>query len=136
MPTASTSQLLGNYESFEPFTSNIYTRRTLAGEFIVVNKHLINDLSGDRCLVNECKNRVINDNGSIQNLSIPKVIKDNYLTSYEIKQKYILDGCIARGAYIDQTQSMNLYFIQPDSKKLTSAQFYAWEKGLKQDYII
>lgn len=131
MPTASTSQLLGNYESFEPFTSNIYTRRTLAGEFIVVNKHLINDLSEIGVWSTSVKNRVINDNGSIQNLSIPKVIKDNYLTSYEIKQKYILDGCIARGAYIDQTQSMNLYFIQPDSKKLTSAQFYAWEKGLK-----
>lgn len=131
MPTASTSQLLGNYESFEAFTSNLYTRRTLAGEFIVVNKHLINDLNEIGEWSEITKQQIIEDNGSITNLPIPNIIKKIYLTSYEMKQKYILDGCIARGAYIDQTQSMNLYFAQPDSRKLTSAQFYAWENGLK-----
>ena len=131
MPTASTSQLLGNYESFEPFTSNIYTRRTYAGEFIVVNKHLINDLSQINLWDDEMKQNIIIDNGSIQNQKIPDIIKKVYLTAYEMKQKYIMDGCIARGPYIDQTQSMNLYFQQPDSTKLTSSQFYAWEKGLK-----
>ena len=131
MPTASTSQLLGNFESFEAFTSNMYTRRTLAGEFIVVNKHLINDLTEIGEWNEKAKNNVIVNNGSVQGLKIPKIIKDNYLTAYEIKQKYIIDGCVARGAYIDQTQSMNLYFPQPDSRKLTSSQFYAWEKGLK-----
>lgn len=131
MPTASTSQLLGNFESFEAFTSNMYTRRTLAGEFIVVNKHLINDLTEIGEWNENAKNNVIVNNGSVQGLKIPKIIKDNYLTAYEIKQKYIIDGCVARGAYIDQTQSMNLYFAQPDSRKLTSSQFYAWEKGLK-----
>ena len=131
MPTASTSQLLGNYESFEAFTSNLYTRRTLAGEFIVVNKHLLNDLTEINVWSESVKNQVILNNGSIQNLKLPKIIKDNYLTAYEMKQKYILDGCIARGPYIDQTQSMNLYFEEPDSQKLTSSQFYAWSNGLK-----
>lgn len=131
MPTASTSQLLGNYESFEAFTSNLYKRRTLAGEFIVVNKHLINDLLEINEWSEEIKDTIVANNGSIQSLNLPKAIKDNYLTAYEMKQKYILDGCITRSKYIDQTQSMNLYFTEPDSKKLTSAQFYAWENGLK-----
>ena len=131
MPTASTSQLLGNYESFEAFTSNMYTRRTLAGEFIVVNKHLINDLTELDEWSDDTRQQVMKDNGSIQNISLPNIIKQVYQTSYEIKQKYIIDGCASRGAYIDQTQSMNLYFAQPDSRKLTSSQFYAWEKGLK-----
>lgn len=132
MPTASTSQLLGNYESFEPFTSNIYSRRTLAGEFVVVNKHLVNDLMEIGEWNGETKNNIIKHNGSVQGLSnIPTVIKKSYLTSYEMKQKAIMDGCIARGPYIDQTQSMNLYFSEPNSRKLTSSQFYAWEKGLK-----
>ena len=131
MPTASTSQLLGNYESFEPFTSNIYTRRTLAGEFIVVNKHLIKDLMELNEWSIDTKNLIIENNGSIQNLKLPKIIKDNYLTAYEMKQKWIMDGCIVRGKYIDQTQSMNLYFPEPDSKKLISSQMYAWKKGLK-----
>lgn len=131
MPTASTSQLLGNYESFEAFTSNLYTRRTLAGEFIVVNKHLLNDLNEIGVWNDEIKNEIISNNGSVQSLSIPNIIKQNYLTAYEMKQKWVLDGCISRGPYIDQTQSMNLYFSQPNSQKLTSAQFYAWKKGLK-----
>ena len=131
MPTASTSQLLGNYESFEPFTSNLYTRKTLAGEFIVVNKHLINDLVEIGVWNDEMKQYMMLEGGSVQNLDLPLVIKQIYQTAYEMKQKYIMDGCIARGPYIDQTQSMNLYFPVPDSQKLTSAQFYAWKKGLK-----
>lgn len=131
MPTASTSQLLSNYESFEPFTSNIYTRRTLAGEFVVVNKHLIRDLKELGEWSDNTKNMIIMNNGSISNLNLPFIIKNNYLTAYEMKQKWILAGCVARGPYIDQTQSMNLYFANPDSQKLTSAQFYAWKNGLK-----
>jgi ribonucleoside-diphosphate reductase subunit M1 len=131
MPTASTSQLLGNYESFEPFTSNLYTRKTLAGEFIVVNKHLIQDLTEIGVWNSGMKNEMMRHGGSVQQLSIPKLIKEIYLTAYEMKQKWILDGCITRGPYIDQTQSMNLYFSSPDSQKLTSAQFYAWRNGLK-----
>ena len=131
MPTASTSQLLGNYESFEAFTSNMYTRRTLAGEFIVVNKHLINDLTELGEWSETTRQQVMKDNGSIQNISLPNIVKQVYQTSYEMKQKYIIDGCAIRGSYVDQTQSMNLYFAQPDSRKLTSSQFYAWEKGLK-----
>lgn len=132
MPTASTSQLLGNFESFEPFTSNIYTRRTLAGEFVVVNKHLVNDLLEIGEWTIQTKNNIIKLNGSVQGLqNIPTIIQKSYLTSYEMKQRAILDGCIARGPYIDQTQSMNLYFSQPNSRKLTSSQFYAWENGLK-----
>jgi len=131
MPTASTSQLLNNYESFEPFTSNIYTRRTLAGEFVVVNKHLIRDLKELGEWNRDIKNLIIMNNGSIAQLNVPSIIKQNYLTAYEMKQKWVLAGCVARGPYIDQTQSMNLYFNNPDSQKLTSSQFYAWKNGLK-----
>jgi len=131
MPTASTSQLLNNYESFEPFTSNIYTRRTLAGEFVVVNKHLIRDLKELGEWSEDTKNLIIMNNGSVSDLDIPSIIKQTYLTAYEMKQKWVLNGCIARGPYIDQTQSMNLYFENPDSQKLTSSQFYAWKNGLK-----
>ena len=131
MPTASTSQLLGNFESFEPFTSNMYTRRTIAGEFVVVNKHLIQDLIDIGVWSKKVKNEIMDSNGSIQSIDLPSIMKNIYLTSYEIGQKWIIDGCIARGPYIDQSQSMNLYFDKPDSRKLTSTQFYAWEKGLK-----
>ena len=131
MPTASTSQLLGNFESFEPFTSNMYTRRTIAGEFVVVNKHLIQDLIDIGVWSTQIKNQIMECNGSIQTLDLPLIIKKIYLTSYEMGQKWIIDGCIARGPYIDQSQSMNLYFDKPDSRKLTSTQFYAWENGLK-----
>ena len=131
MPTASTSQLLSNYESFEPFTSNMYTRRTLAGEFVVVNKHMIEDLTEIKEWNDEMKQLVIIQNGSIQDLSLPRIIKDTYLNAYEMKQKWILEGCKARGAYVDQTQSMNLYFEKPDSQKLFSSQIWAWKNGLK-----
>lgn len=131
MPTASTSQLLNNYESFEPFTSNLYTRRTLAGEFIVINKHLVRDLIELNEWNEDNKNIVIAYNGSIVNLDLPGVVRETYLNAYEMKQKWIMEGCKARGAYIDQTQSMNLYFEKPDSQKLYASQMWAWKNGLK-----
>lgn len=132
MPTASTSQILGNNECFEPYTSNIYTRRTLSGEFIVVNKHLMKDLI-DLGLWNDAmKNRLIEANGSIQNINeIPQNIKELYKTVWEISQKAIIDMAADRGAYIDQSQSLNIHISDPNFGKLTSMHFYAWKKGLK-----
>jgi ribonucleoside-diphosphate reductase alpha chain len=132
MPTASTSQILGNNECFEPYTSNIYTRRTLSGEFIVVNKHLMKDLI-ELSLWNESmKNRLIEANGSIQNVNeIPGNIKELYKTVWEISQKAIIDMAADRGAYIDQSQSLNIHIADPNFGKLTSMHFYAWKKGLK-----
>ena len=132
MPTASTSQILGNNECFEPYTSNIYTRRVLSGEFVVVNKHLLRDLV-DLDLWNEgMKNRLIAENGSIQNINeIPQNLKDLYKTTWEISQKTILDMAADRGAYICQSQSLNIHMQDPNFGKLTSMHFYAWKKGLK-----
>ena len=132
MPTASTSQILGNNECFEPYTSNIYTRRVLSGEFIVVNKHLLRDLV-DMNLWNEhMKNRLISENGSIQNISeIPQHLKDLYKTTWEISQKTIIDMAAERGAYICQSQSLNIHMEDPNFGKLTSMHFYAWKNGLK-----
>ena len=132
MPTASTSQILGNNECFEPYTSNIYTRRVLSGEFIVVNKHLLRDLV-DMKLWNEgMKNRLISENGSIQNISeIPQHLKDLYKTTWEISQKTIIDMAAERGAYICQSQSLNIHMEDPNFGKLTSMHFYAWKNGLK-----
>ena len=132
MPTASTSQILGNNECFEPYTSNIYTRRVLSGEFIVVNKHLLRDLV-DMGLWNEnMKNRLISENGSIQNVSeIPQHLKDLYKTTWEISQKTIIDMAAERGAYICQSQSLNIHMEDPNFGKLTSMHFYAWKNGLK-----
>ena len=132
MPTASTSQILGNNECFEPYTSNIYTRRTLSGEFIVVNKHLMRDLI-DLGLWNDAmKNRLVAANGSVQNIpSIPQNIKDIYKTVWEISQRVIIDMAADRGAYICQSQSMNIFMQDPNFGKLTSMHFYAWKKGLK-----
>lgn len=132
MPTASTSQILGNNECFEPYTSNIYTRRVLSGEFIVVNKHLLKDLV-DLGLWNESmKNKLIEANGSVQNIpEIPQNIKDLYKTVWEISQKTIMDMSAARGAYICQSQSLNIHIQNPNFGKLTSMHFYAWKKGLK-----
>ena len=132
MPTASTSQILGNNECFEPYTSNIYTRRTLSGEFIVVNKHLMKDLI-DLGLWNETmKNKLIEANGSIQNVSeIPDNIKELYKTVWEISQKSIIEMAADRGAYICQSQSMNIHIQDPNFGKMTSMHFYAWKKGLK-----
>ncbi|TRX57664.1 ribonucleoside-diphosphate reductase subunit alpha [Fulvivirga sp. M361] len=132
MPTASTSQILGNNECFEPYTSNIYTRRTLSGEFIVVNKHLMKDLIALGMWDESMKNRLIEANGSIQNIpEIPQHIKDIYKTVWEISQKAIIDMAADRGAYICQSQSMNIHIQDPNFGKLTSMHFYAWKKGLK-----
>ncbi len=132
MPTASTSQILGNNECFEPYTSNIYTRRTLSGEFIVVNKHLLKDLIGLGLWDEDMKQRVMAANGSIQDIEeIPQHIKDLYKTSYEISQRVIIDMAADRGAYICQSQSMNLFMENPNFSKLSSMHFYAWQKGLK-----
>lgn len=132
MPTASTSQILGNNECFEPYTSNIYTRRVLSGEFIVVNKHLLKDLV-DLGLWNETlKTKIIQANGSVQDIAeIPQDIKDIYKTVWEIKQRAIIDMSADRGAYICQSQSLNLFIQSPNFAKLTSMHFYAWKSGLK-----
>jgi ribonucleotide reductase alpha subunit len=132
MPTASTSQILGNNECFEPYTSNIYTRRVLSGQFMVVNKHLLKDLIDLGLWSEEMKNAIIANNGSIQPIDgIPQDIKELYKTAWEIKQRSIIDMAADRGAFIDQSQSLNLFMESPNYKKLTSAHFYAWEKGLK-----
>lgn len=132
MPTASTSQILGNNECFEPYTSNIYTRRTLSGEFIVVNKHLMKDLIELGLWNDNMRNRLISTNGSVQSVpNIPQNIKDLYKTVWEISQKIIIDMSADRGAYICQSQSMNIFMQDPNFGKLTSMHFYAWKKGLK-----
>lgn len=132
MPTASTSQILGNNECFEAYTSNIYTRRTLSGEFIVVNKHLLKDLIEIGLWNDNMKNRLIAANGSVQNLpGIPQHLKDLYKTVWEISQKTVIDMAADRGAYICQSQSMNLFLQEPNFGKLTSMHFYSWKKGLK-----
>lgn len=132
MPTASTSQILGNNECFEPFTSNIYTRRVLSGEFIIVNKYLLHDLVKLGLWNNELKNQVIAANGSIQDIEeIPNDIKEIYKTVWEIKQRAIIDMAADRGAFIDQSQSLNLFISDPNYAKLSSMHFYAWKKGLK-----
>ena len=132
MPTASTAQILGNNECFEPYTSNIYTRRTLSGEFIVVNKHLLRDLTKLGLWDDDMKNRLIAANGSIQNISeIPENLKVLYRTAWEISQKSILEMAADRGAYICQSQSLNIFMENVNNSKLTSMHFYAWKKGLK-----
>lgn len=132
MPTASTSQILGNNECFEPFTSNMYVRRVLSGEFIVVNKHLLRDLIKLGLWDETMRNKLMAANGSVQNIKeIPQHIKDLYKTAWEIKQKAIIDMAADRGAFICQSQSLNVFMAEPNFGKLTSMHFYAWEKGLK-----
>ena len=132
MPTASTSQILGNNECFEPYTSNIYSRRVLSGEFIIVNKHLLKDLVNLGLWNNDMKNRIIAANGSIQKINeIPADIKDLYKTVWEIKQRNLIDMAADRGAFICQSQSLNLFVDSPTNSKLTSMHFYGWKKGLK-----
>jgi ribonucleoside-diphosphate reductase alpha chain len=132
MPTASTSQILGNNECFEPYTSNIYTRRVLSGEFVIVNKHLLKDLVKLGVWNDRLKSKIIAANGSVQNIDeVPQNIKDLYKTVWEIKMKTIIDMAADRGAYICQSQSLNLFIQEPNFAKLTSMHFYAWEKGLK-----
>jgi ribonucleoside-diphosphate reductase alpha subunit len=132
MPTASTSQILGNNECFEPYTSNIYVRRVLSGEFIIVNKHLLKDLVQLGLWNDTMKNKIIAANGSIQNIiEIPAEIKALYKTVWEIKQRHLIDMAADRGAYICQSQSLNLFVDSPTVAKLTSMHFYAWKQGLK-----
>jgi ribonucleoside-diphosphate reductase alpha chain len=132
MPTASTSQILGNNECFEPYTSNLYTRRTLSGEFIVVNKHLMRDLVRLKLWGEDMKELIMANNGSIQTIeAIPKEVRELYKTAYEVSQKVILDMAADRGAYICQSQSLNIFMDSPSFAKLTSMHFYAWKKGLK-----
>lgn len=132
MPTASTSQILGNNECFEPYTSNIYTRRTLSGEFIIANKHLMKDLIELNLWNETMRQKLIATNGSVQPIpEIPQNIKDIYKTVWEISQKAIIDMSAERGAYICQSQSLNIHLKDPNFGKLTSMHFYAWKKGLK-----
>ncbi len=132
MPTASTAQILGNNECFEPYTSNLYTRRVLSGEFIVVNKHLLRDLVKLGIWNDDLKNKLMVANGSIQEIDeIPQNIKELYKTAWEISQKSILDMAADRGAYICQSQSLNIFMENANFAKLTSMHFYGWKKGLK-----
>jgi len=132
MPTASTSQILGNNECIEPYTANIYTRRTLSGEHIIVNQHLLRDLIGLGIWDDEMKEQLIASNGSVQNIEgIPQHMKDLYKTVWEISQKVIIDMAADRGAYVCQSQSLNLFLENPNFAKLSSMHFYAWKKGLK-----
>lgn len=132
MPTASTSQILGFNECFEPFTSNLYKRRTLAGEFIIVNKYLISDLVKLGLWDKDMKNKIIINDGSVQGIdAIPDDLKALYKTSWELRQKVLIDQSADRGAYVCQSQSLNLFVEDPDFKKLSSMHFYSWQKGLK-----
>jgi ribonucleoside-diphosphate reductase alpha subunit len=132
MPTASTSQILGYNECFEPFTTNIYTRRTLAGEFIVINKHLTAELLELGLWTDAMKQAIVARNGSVQGIpSVPEDLQARYKTSWEIPQKVLIDMAAARGAFICQSQSLNLFIADPNYAKLTSMHFYAWKKGLK-----
>lgn len=132
MPTASTAQILGNNECFEPYTSNIYTRRVLSGEFIIVNKHLLKDLVREGLWNKDMRQKIMTANGSIQNIQeIPQHLKDLYKTAWEISQKAIIEQAADRGAYICQSQSLNIFMENANFGKLTSMHFYGWEKGLK-----
>jgi len=132
MPTATTAQILGNNEAFEPYTTNIYLRRTLAGEFVVVNKHLVRDLEKLGLWSPDMKNRIIRNDGSVQGIrEIPERLQAVYKTAWELSQKAIIDQAADRGAYIDQSQSMNLFVEAPSVGKLSSMHMYSWKKGLK-----
>jgi ribonucleoside-diphosphate reductase alpha chain len=132
MPTASTSQILGNNEAFEPYTSNIYTRRVLSGEFIVVNKHLLHDLVRLGLWNEDLKQEIMRHNGSVQNIDIiPQDLKELYKTVWEMSMKDIIDMSRQRGYFVDQSQSLNLFMQDANYSKLTSMHFYAWQSGLK-----
>ena len=132
MPTASTSQILGNNECFEPYTSNIYTRRTLSGEYIIMNKHLLKDLIGLGLWDDSLKQQLMAENGSVQNIDvIPDNLKEMYKTVYEISQKVLIDQSADRGAFVCQSQSLNLFVENPTFSKLSSMHFYGWQRGLK-----
>jgi ribonucleoside-diphosphate reductase alpha chain len=132
MPTASTAQILGNNECFEPYTSNLYSRRVLSGEFTVVNKHLLRDLVKLGIWNDELRQKLMSANGSVQHLAeIPDNLKEIYKTAWEIKQKVLIDMAADRGAFICQSQSLNIFMENANFAKLTSMHFYGWKKGLK-----
>jgi ribonucleotide reductase alpha subunit len=132
MPTASTSQILGNNESFEPYTSNLYTRRVLAGEFIMINPHLVRDLIKLNLWNSSIKTQLIASSGSVQKIKgLPDDVKLLYKTVWEIPQKQIINLAISRAPYIDQSQSLNIHLSEPSFVKISSMHFYAWRNGLK-----
>merc|ERR1719310_404268 len=131
MPTASTAQILGNNESFEAYTQNLYVRRVLSGEFVQVNKHLLRDLIERGLWTDEMRMQLIAHNGSVQQLDLPASIKELYKTVWEIKQRTVLDMAADRGAYIDQSQSLNIHMIDATTAKLSSMHFHGWQLGLK-----
>lgn len=131
MPTASTAQILNNNESVEPYASNIYVRKVLAGEYMIVNKHLVRDFKKYNLWNDEIIGELLYDNGSVQKLDIPQELKDRYKTAYELKQSSIVKQAVDRGLFIDQSQSMNLFIDNPDHNKLASAHIYGWKNGLK-----
>merc|ERR1739847_85250 len=131
MPTASTAQILGNNESFEPYTQNLYVRRVLSGEFVQVNKHLLRDLISKGLWTDEMRMQLIAHNGSVQNIDLPADVKELYKTVWEIKQRIVLDMAADRGAYIDQSQSLNIHMTDATSAKLSSMHFHGWQRGLK-----
>merc|ERR1711972_958653 len=131
MPTASTAQILGNNESFEPYTQNLYVRRVLSGEFVQVNRHLLRDLIERKLWNEELRTQLIANNGSVQHLELPSDIKELYKTVWEIKQRIVLDMAADRGAYIDQSQSLNIHMTDATTAKLSSIHFHGWQLGLK-----
>jgi len=131
MPTASTAQILGNNESFEPYTQNLYVRRVLSGEFVQVNRHLLKDLIERGLWTDEMRMQLIAHNGSVQHLDLPTDIKELYKTVWEIKQRHVLDMAADRGAYIDQSQSLNIHMTDATTAKLSSMHFHGWQLGLK-----
>jgi ribonucleoside-diphosphate reductase alpha subunit len=131
MPTASTAQILGNNESFEPYTQNLYVRRVLSGEFVQVNKHLLRDLVQRGLWTDDMRMQLIAHNGSVQNVNLPADVKELYKTVWEIKQRGVLDMAAHRGAYIDQSQSLNIHMIDATTAKLSSMHFHGWQLGLK-----
>jgi ribonucleoside-diphosphate reductase alpha chain len=131
MPTASTAQIMGNNDAFEPFTSNLYTRRVLSGEFIIVNKYLLNDLMELGLWNDEMKEMLMQYNGSVQNLNIPDELKEIYKTVWEVSMKDVIDMAADRGRFVDQSQSMNLFLESPQIDRVSKMHMYAWSKGLK-----
>merc|ERR1712203_770032 len=131
MPTASTAQILGNNESFEPYTQNLYVRRVLSGEFVQVNRHLLRDLIQRGFWTEETRMQLIAHNGSVQQLDLPTDLKELYKTVWEIKQRTVLDMAADRGAYIDQSQSLNIHMVDATTAKLSSMHFHGWQLGLK-----
>merc|ERR1712129_236749 len=131
MPTASTAQILGNNESFEPYTQNLYVRRVLSGEFVQVNRHLLQDLIKKKLWTENLRMQLIAHNGSVQQLDLPADVKSLYKTVWEIKQRTILDMAADRGAYIDQSQSLNIHMVDATPAKLSSMHFHGWKLGLK-----